>query len=435
MNYRQAKAYHREVKKYGSILGLDNIKRLMYELGDVWKSLNIIHVAGTNGKGSVCCFLASMLKEAQYKTGWYSSPAVFSLREVYKVNGKEISEDEYGICMEQVKKACDAITAKGYPHPTVFEIETALAFCWFAKEECDVVILEVGMGGGEDATNLITRPLCSVITSISRDHMKFLGDSIAEIAKAKAGIIKEGCPVVTIQQKKEAEEILNAYAKEKHAPYYVADSILKSRVCNGLRYFTHPVLGEVQLSMSGFYQLENASLAIEVMEVLKSNPFRIRITQEQMKKGLKNAYWPGRFECLCREPLFFIDGAHNLDGAAKLKETLIESFSGKRKIGIMGVMEDKEYESILHMLLPLFSRIYTVTPDNPRALSCEKLKDAIISQGGKACACETVKEAVALAYEKAEKESGMVMVFGSLYYLNEVKNALQKFTGDEGRIN
>ncbi|MCM1259215.1 MAG: bifunctional folylpolyglutamate synthase/dihydrofolate synthase [Roseburia sp.] len=429
MNYQQAEAFHEKAKAYGSILGLDNIRRLMYELGDVWKTLNIIHVAGTNGKGSVCCFLASMLKEAGYRVGQYNSPAVFSHREIYRINGEEISKEEYAACMERVKYGCEKLAEQGKPHPTVFEVETALAFLWFAEKKCDIVILEVGMGGSTDATNLITHPLCSVITSISRDHMKYLGDSIGEIAKIKSGIIKEGCPVVTAIQREEAAGVIYDCAKEKHAPCYVAADLKAGRVSQGRRKIDHPEFGGLQLSMLGSYQVENAALAIEVIDVLNKNG-SIQISADEIRQGMLQACWRGRFERVSKEPLIYLDGAHNLDGTIKLKETLSEGFGSKKKIGIMGVMADKEYRKMVQILGPLFSKIYAVTPDNPRALPGEKLAEEIRALGFEGIFFAEVRGAVKAAYFEALSENSMVMVFGSLYYLNEVREALHEITGD-----
>lgn len=429
MNYQQAEAFHEEAKAYGSILGLLNIQRLMYELGDVWKTLNIIHVAGTNGKGSVCCFLASMLKEAGYTVGQYNSPAVFSLREVYRINGEEITEEEYAFCMGRVKSACENIVKKGEAHPTVFEIETALGFLWFAHRNCDLVILEVGMGGETDATNLITKPLCSVFTSISRDHMKYLGDSIEDIAKIKSGIIKEGCPVVTTAQREGADRVISAFAREKQSPVFRAEKLENDRVFQGVRHAFHPKFGEIKISMLGGYQLENASLALEVISVLKKMG-NIEISLEEMKQGLLRASWPGRFECVSMEPLFYLDGAHNLDGAIKLNETLTGCFPNKKKIGIMGVMADKEYSPMIQTLGPLFSQIFTVTPDHPRSLPGGILAGEIRKQGMTGIFVPQIKDAVSEAYTLALREGAMVMVFGSLYYLLEVKEALHDITGD-----
>lgn len=429
MNYQQAIAFHEKAKAYGSILGLSNIRRLMYELKDVWKTLSIIHVAGTNGKGSVCCFLASMLKEAGYRAGQYNSPAVFSQREIYRIDGEEITREDYASCMEKVKSACEALVERGEPHPTVFEIETALAFQWFYEKKCDFVILEVGMGGSTDATNVIEKPLCSVFASISRDHMKYLGDSIGDIAKIKSGIIKEGCPVISAVQREEAASVIRSCAEEKHAPYYTAKSLGQGRVFQGIRYALHPDFGEIKISMLGRYQLDNSALALEVISVLKERG-EIEISLEEIRRGIFRAAWPGRFECVLSEPLFYLDGAHNLDGAIKLKETLMENFPDKKKIGIMGVMADKEYSKIIEVLGPLFFQIYTVTPDNPRSLPGENLAREIKSQGMAGDFVPEIGEAVGLAYSLALKEDAMVMVFGSLYYLSEVKEALHDFTGD-----
>ena len=423
MDYQQAIAFHEKAKAYGSILGLSNIRRLMYELKDVWKTLSIIHVAGTNGKGSVCCFLASMLKEAGYRVGQYNSPAVFSQREIYRINGEEITREDYASCMEKVKSACEALVERGEPHPTVFEIETALAFQWFYERKCDFVILEVGMGGSTDATNVIEKPLCSVFTSISRDHMKYLGDSIGDIAKIKSGIIKEGCPVISAVQKEKAASVIRSCAEEKHAPYYLG------RVFQGIRYARHPDFGEIKISMLGRYQLDNSALALEVISVLKERG-EIEISLEEIRRGIFGALWQGRFECVSNEPLFYLDGAHNLDGAIKLKETLMENFPDKKKIGIMGVMADKEYSRMIQTLGPLFSQIFTVTPDHPRSLPGGILAGEIRKQGMTGIFVPQIKDAVSEAYTLALREGAMVMVFGSLYYLLEVKEALHDITGD-----
>lgn len=431
MTFEEAVEWQEETKRYGSVLGLENIRCLMHEWQDVWKKLNIVHIAGTNGKGSVCCFLASVLREAGYKTGQFNSPAVFDRREVFQIDGRRIKKDDYAVCMEQVKAACGRMTAKGQNHPTAFEIETAVALLWFYRERCDIVLLEAGMGGSTDATNLIERPLCSVLTSVSKDHMGFLGNSLEQIAEIKSGIIKYGCPVVSAPQLPEVERIFRNAAREKNAPYYQAKKISaeagrgKSRLC-----YLHPLLGEVCLSITGSYQAENSSLAIETLLLLRKLGYSM--TEEQMLAGLKKAYWQGRFECICEKPLFYIDGAHNTDAAIKLKETLTTCFPSERRIGIMGVMTDKAYGEMLDSLRDVFGRIYTVTPENPRALPAEALAEAAQSRGIEGIAEKSVEQAVRAACEEAAKESGgtMVTAFGSLYYLKEVKRALHEITGN-----
>ena len=423
MNYTEAVQFHEDTKKYGSILGLASIRALMHELGDVWKELNIVHIAGTNGKGSVCCFLASVLKEAGYLTGQFNSPEVFDLREVYQIGGEWIEKKEYASCMEEVAAACEKMTQKGFSHPTVFEVETALAFLWFFRRKCDIVLLETGMGGETDATNLIEQPLCSVFASISLDHMDFLGDSIEKIAEVKAGIIKENCPVVTVKQQ-EAEQILRQKAEESHADYYIAPAIAESKIKDGRLTFIYPDLGEVKLSMTGSYQTENASLAIKTLQILEKCGYSV--TKTQMLKGMEKAKWSGRFECLSNSPLFYIDGAHNTAAAEELKVSLLRYFPNLKRIGIMGVMADKPYREMIHILKPVFEEIYTVTPGNKRSLSAEKLAEEWNLQGVRAVAGEGMQDAVKAAYDAAEAggEDAMVIAFGSLYYLKEVKDAL-----------
>ena len=417
MNYAQAVEFHEQTKAYGSILGLGSIRALMEKLGDVWQYLRIVHVAGTNGKGSVCCFLATVLKEAGYRTGQYSSPAVFGIRDAYRLNGELISEESYAACMRKVAKACQSMTQKGFRHPTVFEVETALAFLWFYQEDCDIVLLETGMGGGTDATNLIQKPLCSVFTSIRMDHMAFLGDSLRQIAEVKAGIIKDGCPVISVPQGNEAGQILREAAAMHHAPYSESEPIRQCFAENGRLYFVHPKLGEVRLFMAASYQAENASLAISIIGMLRQEGFAV--TKEHLIKGLRHAVWPGRFECILNDPLFYIDGAHNKAAAERLKESLDLHFSGRRKIGIMGVMADKPYGKMLDILLPLFEQVSTVTPPNPRALPAGLLAKEIQKRGKKAVA----KERVADAVKKAMEEAGgaVIVAFGSLFFLDEVK--------------
>lgn len=431
MNYQEAIAFHEAAKQYGSILGLDTIRNLMHELNDIWKKLKIVHVAGTNGKGSVCCFLASVLQQAGYKTGQYNSPAVFDLREVYKINGEMICRDEYAEMMTEVAEACRRLTRKGLPHPTVFEVETAVAFLWFYRQKCDIVLLETGMGGSTDATNLIEQPLCSVLTAISMDHMDFLGDSIEEIAQVKAGIIKDNTPVITVKQEKSVENVIRQTAEEKNAEYFQAAEIAGYEIHEEMLCYIHPILGEVQLSMRGSYQVQNSALAIEVLFALRKSGYDL--PQKEILAGLKKAKWQGRFECLHKEPYFIIDGAHNTDAAIHLKESLLRNFPKERKIGIMGVMADKPYEDMLNILLPVFEKIYTVTPDNPRSLPAEKLAEVISEKGVNASAAKTVSEAVELAWQEVcedadvQKEK-MLVAFGSLYYLEDVTKAFGSLT-------
>ncbi|MBO5371697.1 MAG: bifunctional folylpolyglutamate synthase/dihydrofolate synthase [Lachnospiraceae bacterium] len=425
MNYEEALAFHEETKQYGSILGLDTIRNLMYELKDIWKDLQIVHIAGTNGKGSVCCFLSAVLQEAGYKVGQFNSPAVFDLREVYQINGEMIEKAEYAKCMSKVEKACKRLVEKGLPHPTVFEVETALGFLWFYQKQCDIVLLETGMGGSTDATNLIEAPLCAVLTSVSMDHMEFLGNTLEEIAEVKAGIIKEKSTVISAKQSKAVEVVFRRMAEKKQASYHQAAEINSYKIEEEKLCYTHPSLGKIQLCMCGGYQAENSSLAIEVLLALRDKGYAI--SDEQIKNGLYKAKWKGRFECICKSPFFVIDGAHNTDAAYKLRESLLKNYPNTRKIGIMGVMADKPYREMLEILLPLFDKVYTIKPDNPRALSAKELAEEINRQKTLGIAAETIEKAVYIACQECldAKEDTIIIAFGSLYYLGRVRQIVR----------
>lgn len=428
MNYAQAVSFHESAKAYGSILGLDSIKELMYELNDVWKELKIVHIAGTNGKGSVSCFLASVLKEAGYLVGQFNSPAVFDLREVYQINQTWISKEEYASCMEEVASSCKKMTEKGRRHPTVFEVETALAFLWFSRRKCDIVLLETGMGGSTDATNIIQKPLCSVFTSIQLDHMAYLGNSLREIAKIKSGIIKAYCPVITVRQPKEVETVLVQTANACHAAFYKVPEIPEGFLENGRLCYLYPDLGKICLSMTGNYQIENSALAITTLQILREHGFYC--TDLQIRTGIESAKWAGRFECLGKNPCFYIDGAHNPAAAGQLAKSLSRQFKDCRKIGIMGVMADKNYGEMLDILLPYFQKIYTITPNQIRSLPAETLAWEINNRGGAAWVKNSIRAAVAETIAEASKDSCcMVIAFGSLYFLNEVKQIFYEITG------
>ena len=426
MTYEEAKVYIEEVSRTGSILGLESIIHLMQELGDVQETLRIIHIGGTNGKGSTGAFIESVLMEAGYVVGRYTSPAVFEAFEVWRINRENISLEDYLECLEKVKDACERMRTKGMAQPTVFEVETALAFIYFAKKNCDYVLLEVGMGGESDATNLITKPVCSVLTSISMDHMKFLGNTLEEIAKVKAGIIKEGCFVVTSDaQKKEVRKVIEQISEQKNANLIFAkledvkyDSKEMMQKLDGLSC-CHKVLGEISLGLIGAYQIENANLAITVcLEVLE-------IPQETIIRGLEKTYWPGRFEIIHTNPFFILDGAHNEDAAKKLEKTLQNYFTNRKITYIIGVLADKEHKKMLEIMLPLAHKVYTVTPPNSRALSGEDLAAEVESLGHEAVYCEEMEEAVRLAYLSATEDE-VIIAFGSLSYLAGVKEAAER---------
>lgn len=426
LSKNELRAYIETIKKAGSILGLDSITALMHELSDIQDQLSIIHVAGTNGKGSVCAMLESVLLNAGYRVGKYTSPAVFEEAERYRVNGKNISEKDYAEAISLVKEACDRMVAKGMSQPTLFEVETAAAFLYFYQQKCELVILETGMGGATDATNVIKKPVVSVLASISRDHMGFLGDTLEEIAAVKAGIIKEGAPVAAIAPTEEVREVIDGVCREKNVPvFYTREEQVKNLRMEHTRLcFSHEKLGEIRLKMLGKYQLQNALGAIETIRILNQRGFSI--TPEQLKDGLEQAEWEGRFSILSEQPLFVMDGAHNEDAAKKLRETLEMGFTNHQIIYIIGVLADKEHEKMLKLMLPLAAKVFTVTPDNARAMDGAELAKEAAKYHQDVIYVPEIGEAVRLARKAAEEKQGMVLSFGSLSYLGEVKHALKE---------
>lgn len=422
MTYEEAAEFADSTKKYGSILGLESIRNLMQELGNVQEQLHIIHVAGTNGKGSVCAFLSAALTEAGYRVGRYNSPAVFERREVFRIGETMISKEEYAAVFERVQTACEVLTKRGCPHPTVFEVETAAAFLWFYEKKCDLVLLETGMGGETDATNLITHPVCSVLTSIGMDHMQYLGNTIEEIAKVKAGIIKKGCPVVALKQGDSVCEVIKNKAEEcgsrcilVEVPQYMQEAPIWGTTLQDAHY------GPVHTTLGGVWQRENLSLALAVLKLLEESGYSI--TKEAVQNGIAKTIWHGRYEVLQTEPLFIIDGAHNPIAAKRLKETIEKDFTNREIIYIIGVLADKEHEKMLRLLLPGAKAVFTVTPDSPRALDGEILAKEARKYADNIWHVPDIGKAVKMAKETA-KESDVILAVGSLSYLKEVKKAL-----------
>ena len=343
-----------------------------------------------------------------------------------------MSHEDYADIIGQVKCACDRMTEKGLEHPTIFEVETAMAFLYFYQKKCDYVLLEVGMGGRTDATNLIQKPVCSVITSVSMDHMQFLGSTLSEIAYAKAGIIKKDCPVVTTMQKEAAMEVIKAEAEKQHARLFISNTSKVTGEKDSIReiQFAYPGIGTVTTHLTGAYQVENACLAIKVLkEVLK-------IADQTIIRGIEKTVWPGRFEIVGEKPLFIIDGAHNEDAAFKLRQTVENYFTNIPITYIIGVLADKEHGKVLKTMLPYAGAVFTVTPDNPRAMKAEELAseaEKIVDsmwienaempkqvQKPEVKACSSIVEAVKCAMA-CTPENGVILAFGSLSYLKDIK--------------
>lgn len=405
----------------GISLGLDSIRNLCEGIGNPQEELKFIHIAGTNGKGSTLAFISTILKEAGYKVGRYISPTIRDYRERIQINEKMISMKDLGLYMETVKNVCDDMVSRGMPQPSSFEIETALSFLYFRDKKCDIVVLETGMGGITDATNIINNTLVSVLVSISMDHMQYLGNTIEEITAKKCGIIKPGRPVVTISQKPEVMAVIEDCCTKKGSELVIVD---KDKI-SGHKYnvskqsFTYDG-NKYEISLAGTWQSENALLAINAVNLLKEKYDFNKITANSIKNGLIKTIWPARFQIINKKPLFIIDGAHNIDAAYRLRQTIDTYYADRRKIYIMGMFRDKEVEEVVSTIVPDGSMIFTCqTPNNPRAMSSVELADVIRYHNKNVTSCDSVEEAVEFATAVADNQS-VIIACGSLSYLGKV---------------
>lgn len=429
MTYKEARVYLDHVSKYGSVLGLDTIRELLHELGDPQQDLKFIHIAGTNGKGSVLAYISSVLSEAGYRTGRYVSPTVISYLERIQIDGASISEEAFARLTDKAQQAIARMEAAGKSSPTVFEVETAIAFLYFKETYCDYVVLECGMGGEGDATNIIPAPLCAVFASISLDHLGILGNSIEEIARTKAGIIKPGCQVISAPQPEEATSALKETARQKGCPFHQVDDMCIRQIREGWKGQTIDYREQkgLYLPLSGGHQAINAAVALETLDSLRKHG--LTIPEGAIQEGFKKVQWFGRFTCLMKSPWFFIDGAHNPAAARCLAGTVRRCFPDKRLILIMGVFRDKEYEEIAKIMAPLAKSVHTVTlPDEVRSLSADVLADTMRRFCGRNVPVTTspgIMEAVASALNEADGQD-VILAFGSLSYLGRVRDAVSK---------
>ena len=425
MTYKEARVYLDEVSKYGSVLGLDTIRGLLRELGNPQDDLKFIHIAGTNGKGSVLAYTSTILSEAGYRTGRYVSPTVVSYLERIQIDGEWIPEDEFAELVEEVKKAIARMEARGEASPTVFEAETAVAFLYFREKRCDLVVLETGLGGLLDATNIVKNTEIAVFSSISRDHMGFLGETLEEIAANKAGIIKPGCTVVTSLQKPEVMDVLSRKAKEMKCRMYILypeEAEIIEENWDEQR-FSYQDWKNIRIFLAGRYQIANAVTVLGVIRALRSRGYEI--SKRDVMAGFEKTVWPGRLTCISREPLVIVDGAHNEEAALKLQESVEQYFRGRRLIFIMGVFRDKEYEKIASIMGPLAEKIYTVElPDTGRTLGAGELEQALKPYCPDVKAVCGIEQAVREACASAEKED-VILAFGSLSYLGQVMELVE----------
>ena len=425
MNYEEAMNFIQNTNKFGSVLGLDNIRELLERLGNPQDQLRVVHIAGTNGKGSTLAFLAGIFRESGYRAGRYVSPASFYYEERFRINEENISKKDLCFYMEKIKNVAEEMVKDGLSHPTMFEIETALSFLYFLDKKVDVVLLETGMGGRLDATNVVKKPIATVIASIGMDHMQFLGDTLEKIASEKAGIIKEGCPVISYDNTKEVNEVIKNKAKQMHAKVTFVNSA-------GIRVLQESLNGEsfsyrssdgrwyekIEIPLLGRHQINNAALALETLNVIKNY---YCISDFQTEDGMRKTIWRGRIEILEREPMVICDGAHNPDGAKSLLSFLQNNFTNQRLIYIMGVLSDKDYEQMVQILAPAADKSYTVAPDNPRALSSRELCNCISKYHQNVEERQRLAECLSEVRQKAEKDD-VIIICGTLSFQNELIN-------------
>ena len=429
MKYEEAVEYIESLNQYGIVPGLGNISNLCEKLGNPQKKLSFIHIAGTNGKGSVLAYISTILKAAGYKVGRYVSPTIFEYRERIQINNRPITKKDLCALIEQMREICEELVAAGKPHPTPFEVETAMAFTYFEKQGCEFVVLETGMGGRLDATNIIENTLVSVLTSISMDHMQYLGKDLSAIATEKAGIIKKGCRVVTMQQEEEVLQVIQKQAKELQVPVTIAREELAKKVRYGLekQRFDYESWKNLETHLAGKHQIANAVLAIEVIKNLKNMGYEV--SDKALYKGLQDTKWQGRFSLLSKKPWFVVDGAHNEDAAKKLAESIEFYFTNKRIIYIMGILRDKEYEKIIELTHSYAEQIITVaTPNRSRTLSSYELAAEVAKVHPNVTATDSLEEAVEIAYLLAGKED-VIIAFGSLSFTGNLINIVEKRKG------
>lgn len=419
MTAQQAIEFIHSVSWKGSIPGLERTQELLRRMGDPQKKLKFVHIAGTNGKGSTAAMTASILQKAGYRTGLYTSPYIYRFNERMQINGQPIADEELGRITAWVKPLAQSMDDV----PTEFELVSAIAFAYFQQNGCDIVVLEVGMGGSLDSTNVIDAPEVAVITNIGLDHTDVLGKTVEQIARTKAGIIKPGCHVVAYRGTPGVEAVLEEVCIEQGAELSFANF-------DGLRLISHSLEGQVfdcgerkmlELPLLGVHQLHNASVVLSVADALTERGWQI--TEQNIYDGIREVSWPGRFDIVGRDPLFIIDGGHNPQCIEALAKNIRDYLADRKIIALTGVLADKDYVEMYEPILPLVEEFVCITPPNPRKLEAAELAAYLRKAGATATACDSIPEGVKTAIKKAGK-SGVVLSFGSLYTIGQIHDAL-----------
>ena len=415
MTYREALDYINGVRWYGSKPGLERVRALLEKLGDPQKQLKFVHIAGTNGKGSCAAMTASVCRAAGYRTGLFTSPYLFRFNERMQLNGKPIDDDVLAALVGEIRPLADAME----DHPTEFELMTAAALLWYSRENCDIVVLEVGLGGRFDATNVIDAPEAAVVMNIGLDHTAVLGDTVEQIAFEKAGIIKPGCEAVLYQQSEAVERVIRERCTAVNARLHVADfsriepefDSLEGQV---FRYRGIPCA----IPLLGAHQRRNAAVVLELVEVLRGRGWKL--DEDAVEHGLYAVTWPARFELIHEEPAFIVDGGHNPQCAQTVAENLRLYFPAQRRVLLLGVLADKDYRSLTEILAPTADAWVCVAPESERALPAAELGKCLERFGKPVTVCETIPDGVSAALEQAGSD-GMVCAVGSLYMAGAVR--------------
>ena len=420
MTYDEALAFIHKVNPMFCNPGLERVETLCEALGNPQDSLKFIHVAGTNGKGSTSSMLASVLRSAGYKVGLYTSPFILRFNERIRVDGEEIPDVDLARMTEKIRPIAEAMEDK----PTEFELITAIAFDYFKERGCDIVVLECGLGGRFDATNVIKTSILSLITGISKDHVAILGDSIEKIAWEKAGIIKPSVPVIFGGEDACARAVIAQEAKKNYSSFYTVDHKkikIKSADLSGSEFDFGDYEG-IKIKLLGLYQPRNAAMVLSAVNQLKAAG--LSIADEAVKDGLLKARWAARFEIISENPIVIFDGSHNAEGISAAKESVIRYFDKEKVIVISGVLKDKEYDKIAEDIAEIASEAYTITPENPRALDAQKYAEVINEKGASATATASINEALTLAVSRAKESNSAIVILGSLYTYGDVIRAI-----------
>ena len=420
MNAEQAIAYIHSVCWKGSIPGLGRTQELLKKMGNPEKKLKFVHIAGTNGKGSTAAMTASILSKAGYRTGLYTSPYIYRFHERIQVDGVEISDEDLTEITEYVKPLADSMAQS----PTEFELVCCIAFEYFYRKKCDIVVLEVGMGGAWDATNVIEVPEVAVITNIGLDHTEYLGDTVEKIAETKSGIFKPHGHGVVYRSTPSVEAVYERVCAERDVSLRKADFdglVLKAHTLEG-QVFDCGSRKNLVLPLLGDHQLHNASVVLSIADTLIGEGWKI--SEQNIYDGIRDVRWPGRFDIVCRKPLFIIDGGHNPQCIEALVKNIQDYLAGKKVIALTGVLADKDYADMYKPVMPLVDRFVCITPPNPRKLEAEQLAQYLRQAGAQAQASESILDGVKKAMDLAG-EDGVVLCFGSLYSIGGIRDALK----------